>query len=258
MKDTVFVDIETTGLNPIHDEILSVAVIDENNKVLFDEKIKPMFHDSWGEAEKINHISYNSVQNCETYAAESIRTQLMDIFKGKNVVAYNARFDCTFLREVLTEAKSIHCAMNAFTAFNNGNRISLSKAVYQIDPQYEYEHHTALADTYALRLVWNYLKENFLNRPLPFDFTAMDKFQISFRNYTNNKDLVKKITESGDNDDLFSLKACLYATRNRKVNVLMDYTDLYKMGYLNLEKCETIRLSISQMISSMYSKRKNS
>ena len=50
----VFFDIESTGLDPVRDEILQLSIINENEEVLFSDYIRPVRHKTWNEAEKIN------------------------------------------------------------------------------------------------------------------------------------------------------------------------------------------------------------
>lgn len=97
MSKILCFDIETTGLNE-DDEILQISIIDGNGKKLFDEYIKPKIKKEWAEAEAINGISYEFVENEKNI--EFYIKQLNDIFrKAELVVGYNIEnFDIPFLR----------------------------------------------------------------------------------------------------------------------------------------------------------------
>ena len=56
-------DTETTGLDPMRDEILQLSIIDENEDVLFNDYLKPTRKTEWPDAERINHISYMMVKD---------------------------------------------------------------------------------------------------------------------------------------------------------------------------------------------------
>ena len=59
--EIIVLDTETTGLN-IADELLQVSILDGNGGVLYDSYIKPTKVTSWPEAEKVNHITLETVK----------------------------------------------------------------------------------------------------------------------------------------------------------------------------------------------------
>ena len=61
-SSTIVIDTETTGLDPEKDELLQVSIIDIDGNELFNSYFKPHAI-SWHEAEKVNHISPEMVQN---------------------------------------------------------------------------------------------------------------------------------------------------------------------------------------------------
>ena len=60
-------DTETTGLDPCHDELLSVSVLDNDNRVLFHSYIKPRHRRKWRDAQKIHGITPEMVKHAPTY-----------------------------------------------------------------------------------------------------------------------------------------------------------------------------------------------
>lgn len=89
-------DTETTGLGT-DDEIISIGVCDENGSPLLDTLIRPLTHDSWPEAERINHISPNMVTFAPTLtdALKTIHESGLVGSKADYVclVGYNVDFD---------------------------------------------------------------------------------------------------------------------------------------------------------------------
>ena len=72
----VFFDIESTGLDPVRDEILQLSIINENEEVLFSDYIRPVRHKTWNEAEKINHISPEMVKDKQTFVKNTSENDL--------------------------------------------------------------------------------------------------------------------------------------------------------------------------------------
>lgn len=89
-------DVETTGLNPWHDEIIQISMIDENEKTLLNSYVKPVDHTSWPEAEAVNGISYDMVKNSPTI--EQLKDKIQEIIDQANgLIGYNLDFDIKFL-----------------------------------------------------------------------------------------------------------------------------------------------------------------
>lgn len=95
-EKTIVIDLETTGLNPIHNEILQVAIIDGNGKVLLNEYCKPKHTQTWPEAEAINHITPEIVADKPKF--KKIIPEINKILKkADTIIGYNIEFDLTQL-----------------------------------------------------------------------------------------------------------------------------------------------------------------
>lgn len=96
MKKVVIIDSETTGLDAKQDEILQLTILSDSGEELFNEYICPMRRTEWPEAEKIHHITYDMVKDCEplAYHKKSIQT-ILD--SADVIVGYNHSFDMSFL-----------------------------------------------------------------------------------------------------------------------------------------------------------------
>ena len=173
--DTIYLDLETTGLNAENDEILEIAIIDNAGKILLDALIKPSTarHQGpgqWKEAEAIHGISWAHVKRM--HHLDHHRANIREIARGRHVVIYNADFDQSFLAEELQDAGAISCCMREYADryFYNGHYGSgtwqrLSKAAANVGhrPKMDEPYHRALADTRACRSVWGAMAEGILD-----------------------------------------------------------------------------------------------
>lgn len=156
----IFFDTETTGLHPETDEVLELAAIDSNDKVLVNERYRPVHLESWEEASAINGIYPKDVADREPLNLS--RNRLKQLFSNQKIVAYNCAFDAAFLGDCVGGAE-LYCCMNAWTRYY-GKRSRLTSAVNCIDPyffdKYALKAHSALADARACALVWKWLQKN--------------------------------------------------------------------------------------------------
>jgi len=113
-NEPVYIDTETTGLNPQGDEIIEIAIVEENGTVLLDTFVKPVHVSQWPEAQAINHISPQMVQNAPSLA--DISADIQRHTQGRKVYMWNAQFDAAFLTGLLDDAEVI-CAMNEYANY---------------------------------------------------------------------------------------------------------------------------------------------
>ncbi|RSX54797.1 DNA polymerase III subunit epsilon [Bifidobacterium dolichotidis] len=145
----VFLDTETTGLNPYEDEILQVGMIDGDGNVLFSRKFKPQHVKAWSEAQRIHRITKHDVANCgpiEDSLAEM--QQILD--SAEAIYAFNAPFDFGFLGMIGLHAEEhrTHDTMRLYAKkFHNRQYIKLTVAAQESG--YYYKPHDALADCLA-------------------------------------------------------------------------------------------------------------
>ena len=150
---TVYLDAETTGLHE-SDEIVELTIIDDDGNILLNTLVKPIVHTYWPGAQRVHGISPMDVRNAPTQ--KQISDKIRDAVRGTRVVIYNAPYDSQYLPE-LEEAAEVRCAMREFADWNKSKWINLGNATKIVG--YEWEGaHRALADTKALRAVWNFLQ----------------------------------------------------------------------------------------------------
>lgn len=162
----VFIDTETTGLDPDHDDVVEIAIVHEwGGKILLNSLVSPREgRTSWPEAQAIHGISPDMVTTAPKL--ESLRNLIADAVEGCDVVIYNAGFDAEFLSGYLDSASSIRCAMLRYSDYigewsDKRERVKwqrLSHAAEKTAYEWEGDAHRALADARACRHVWLWLE----------------------------------------------------------------------------------------------------
>lgn len=104
----ICIDIETTGLDRIEDEILQVAIINGRGKTIYNSYIRPDKKRTWQQAEAINKINWKAVRDAPTIRHEKRKIERI-LKRAGLIVGYNLKaFDLPFLA-----AKGINTAVKA-------------------------------------------------------------------------------------------------------------------------------------------------
>lgn len=93
----VVLDTETTGLNPRHDEVLSLSIIDRAGQVLLDERFGAARHRRWDAAQAVHGISPTDVAGLEALDAHRAHVSRI-LASAELLVGYNLAFDLAFLK----------------------------------------------------------------------------------------------------------------------------------------------------------------
>ena len=88
-------DTETTGLGK-HDEIVQIAIVDQNGETAIDELVKPTIPIPFG-ASKVHGIYDSDVEHAPHFSA--VYTALSKLMAGQVVIAYNMAFDWRMLQQ---------------------------------------------------------------------------------------------------------------------------------------------------------------
>ena len=148
----VYVDVETTGLNPHTDEIVQIAVVGFNGVAELYTYVRPVAHTSWDDAQQIHGISPEMVQEAPTL--EDLAPRLRELFRNRIFAAYNAQFDASFLSRYFENTR-ICDVMLDYMAATGSARTKLADAVLSPEVQATargvayHNVHDALDDAYA-------------------------------------------------------------------------------------------------------------
>ncbi len=165
------IDFETTGLNynfrrPPMDEILSVAIIDQDGNTLLDTLCDTVHIKSWYEAQCIHGISPRMVKGYPTFP--EIMPKVIEILSSYDyVIAYNVPFEKSFLENYVrlyTPTDFSVCKvrwgedpMAMFMDHMNSRKfLKLETAARNFG--YKYHAHNALEDAKATLFVYNTLR----------------------------------------------------------------------------------------------------
>lgn len=165
---TLYLDIETTGLDSGH-EIIEAALIDDEGHVLLDTLCDPgPSHWVDDEARAIHGITDDMLEGQRPVA--EVKAEIIDLCRGREVVIYNAAFELGFLPDLglAKGAETIHCAMEAFAKLNgewsdyyrDWRWQTLAVAARRAGHVWRGAGHRAVHDAYATRAVWHWCLAN--------------------------------------------------------------------------------------------------
>lgn len=169
----VFLDIETTGFSASDDEIIEIAIIGNDGRVLFESLCRPVRKIISGAITRITGITNKMVANAPTLA--EIWPRLQILLAGKRVVIYNKAFDRRFFPDDLDCAGDIVCAMHAWRLHVSEQGLrsgyKLADAAAAVGYIWTGDSHRARADAMATRAVWNFVNSpvSQVHQPSLFD-----------------------------------------------------------------------------------------
>lgn len=165
----IILDTETTGLQADKNTLLQLSIIDDANKILFNEYFKPAQEhfagtqlEDWKIAATINGITPERVKDCNSidFYRESIQS-ILD--QADELLIYNASFDIGFLKSHGFSFKSstkIIDVMKEYSVYKLKNkRFKLSVAASEFD--YTFSAHDSLEDVKATLVVHNEVNKFF-------------------------------------------------------------------------------------------------
>ena len=106
----LYLDTETTGIGP-YDEICEIAILDDDNKVLFESFIRPTIPVTPA-ARAVNHITEEQIENAPAFS--DIYPEIFRILFNRNIAIYNAEFDLRLIRQTAAKYKTRIVSVDAF------------------------------------------------------------------------------------------------------------------------------------------------
>lgn len=156
--DRLYLDCETTGLNPPRDEVVEISIIDDHEAV-FSTKVRPRRRKSWPDAQRVHGISPADVARAPAWDSDLLE-RIGQLVAGRQVVIYNAAFDTKFFPWGFWEDSDVQCCMLAFAKWEKRKRWrKLTEAADLVGHIWRGAAHGSLADCYATRDVWCFLQE---------------------------------------------------------------------------------------------------
>jgi len=160
---TIILDTETTELTPGHDEILQLAIIDDQKNVLFNEYLKPVRKTEWKQAESIHGISPDMVKDKKSLV--DFKDQIQELMnQADTIIGYNLSFDLSFLVQagikLPIEAKRIDVMREFAPIYGEWNDYFCSYRWQKLETAARYygysggTAHDALEDTYMTLFVY--------------------------------------------------------------------------------------------------------
>ena len=163
---TLYLDTETPGLSPPHDDLVEVALIDDEGERLIDALCRPAerwMRRGWPGAQAIHGITPAAVAHARP--ADAVRADVAELVVGEDLVIYNAHFDLGFfpLATALSTA-STQCAMLAaqrFFAWYKWPKLIQAAAWISYDwDAAGIPAHRAAGDALATRALWQHMRAN--------------------------------------------------------------------------------------------------
>ena len=171
----VVLDFETTGINMYHDdEVVQVAIINQDDEVLINELCKPKRHFSWSNAQRVHGISPSDVKDKLSF--EDYINVVKDIFDNcEFIVCYNTAFEQGILKNygVDVEKYKFRDPMKEFAPIygemgNRGRYKWKSLTVCAEYYGYEFTAHDALEDVKATRFWKSLFKPWIIERGIKY------------------------------------------------------------------------------------------
>lgn len=161
----LFVDTETTGLNPSVSEILQVALVEADagghEEVLLN-RFYDVRADRWPEAEKVNGISKSMVEGCPRVTEPFCIDEIQRIIDGADILAgYNVGFDIAMLKSAGIRIPSDMAVVDIMREYSEYRDVYVLKR-WKLADAAEWagvtgRFHDALSDASATAAVWRRL-----------------------------------------------------------------------------------------------------
>jgi len=159
IKDLVFLDTETTGLD--NEDRLCQVAYKTSNKIIVNELFKPPLPIKIG-AMAIHHITNKMVEDKPVFIDSKVHKDMINLFTSDFTVliAHNAKYDVGMLKKEGMEIKNIICTLKLARYLDNNVVIesySLQYLRYLLELEVEATAHDALGDILVLEKLFERL-----------------------------------------------------------------------------------------------------
>ena len=165
----IILDTETTGLHSDKNTLLQLSIIDDSNKIMFNEYFKPAQEhftgnllEDWKIAATINGITPERVK--DSNSIDFYRDEIQAILdRADEILIYNANFDVSFMKShgfIFKDSCKITDVMKEYSYYKLKNkRFKLSAAASEFS--YTFAAHDSLEDVKATLVVHNEVNKIF-------------------------------------------------------------------------------------------------
>ncbi|MBQ8708208.1 MAG: 3'-5' exonuclease [Succinivibrionaceae bacterium] len=170
MKPLLFCDVETTGLSG-GDEVLELALVDEQENVVFQKRFGTVRIKQWPQAQKIHGIKPSDVSSLpplSVYAQE-----LKRISKGHDIVFYNSAYDTKYMGRYLHPSCAVYCAMLTHDRLYRRRSLTSALSDHGLDSA-DLRAHSASGDCIATARLWKFMKNNRMFKPVCTKYGATE------------------------------------------------------------------------------------
>lgn len=95
-RHLLVLDVETTGLKPRRDEVLSLSIVDGEGRTVLDERFGAARHDCWNAAQTVHGIAPENLRELKPLGEHRDRIARI-LEEAELLVGYNLAFDLAFL-----------------------------------------------------------------------------------------------------------------------------------------------------------------
>lgn len=165
----IVVKTETTGLVSGSDEILELVILDTEGQELFASRFRPLHNEVWLDAEDVNHIRLEDVQ--DERAIDVYRNVIQKILSAaKTVIGYNVRFETEMLKgqdfqipgtcvDVMESFAAIYDEWNEDYQEYRWQKLTCCADYYKYDWNEVKDVHRAMAYAKATLYCWKKMQE---------------------------------------------------------------------------------------------------
>ncbi len=200
MYRLVFLDTETTGIDPLVDRLFQLAYKFEGE--LFSQYFKPPVPISV-KSMSISHVTNRDVENEEEFSTSEAKIKLQEILDSAILVAHNAWFDIDMLSKEGVKAEKYIDTLKVIKFLDSENFIpeyGLQYLRYFLEFEIDAKAHEAAGDVMVLEKLFEYLYQRMLLEYKSGDTVIEKMMEISkkpllLRIFNYGKHKGKKVAE---------------------------------------------------------------